>query len=235
MKQLSTPDTILKIHDAIKDWDNLRKSPNDTINFFDKFTYFGINRTLLNSWVENLQLSSIHAYLGIYNNDPYIFLVDDVADDPQQGEVLLANIHPVKCVQSKNFLINFVDDIVVDTVATPLLTVEEFRKRSLRWSLCQDYYLNILSEGSVELGFAFHIPLDEFRSSSYSDNVNNDDCMLSIGIEGPLNTNAETWRAELLIWNLYSSQVGPHAIGDYSYPVPPYEGETYQLHVDSTQ
>ncbi len=235
MKQQSTPDTLAKIHEAIKDWDNLRKFPSETTTFFNNFNYFSINRTLLNSWVNNPQISSIHAYLGIFEGDPYIFLVNDVADNPPQGEVQLSNIFPVKCSQNKNFRINFVDDIVVDTAATPLLTVEEFRKRSLRWSLCQDYYLNTLSEAGVELGFAFHIPLDEFRSNSAQIDANNDDCMLSIGIEGPVNSNTGIWKADLLIWNLFSAQAGPHAIGDYSYPVPPYEGETYQLHTDSTQ
>jgi hypothetical protein len=219
---------LSEIRLAIKNWDAARKHATLPQEFFNAIAGFEITQKYVKLWKAK-QAHSIHAYPGIYNNEYYFILVDNVTDSHP-----ITNDSPlfvVKCLSSYELskLLNIL------TSETGNIDPYNAYRRTLAWCLCKDNYLeNYLSYTKDELFFAFTIPFSDFNEekmmSGDSDTATDKKCFATLAMNG---NEEDGIYPEVILWDS-SMTVTNKTVSDVSLPVPPFgTASTFALYDES--
>jgi len=132
--------TTENIFEAIRKWKNLidfYKNGIDTngaeiLNFLNQGTHFSVSGEEIEQWKQNLgtvELKTIHAYVGIHEEQLKFFLIDSKSDkDADFSNIIIKEF-------SRNFTEEKMESSNDEEVAPPPITAESAINRNFRWNM----------------------------------------------------------------------------------------------------
>lgn len=214
---------------AIQLWNEVRSNPSAVINFFNKGTFFKIDRSDYLIWNENSP-EFIHAYMGLVQNPGEahfslsLFSVDSVTDkepvesNPEAFEINIKK-NPYELSVISNPTLNLVDNSGNDPEnITPI----EGMMRTVQWSLHKDIWVD-QQEDMVQV---FEIPFLDL--SVLFDTEEADYIILSPALKEQEEDNV--FKIDLVLWGYNAHGVTWDKPKDFIRPAPPFSSpNNFQL------
>lgn len=146
-----------EIKKAIKEWSNVRISPEKVLTYFKQGSCFKIERSQFEKWNTNSP-STLHIYIGIFDGVLKFVLIDSLSDkDPEaHQDAIFVQDYLIGLTKAEEGFI----DIAVDGG----LTVVAALKTVMQWNVFVNSWVNETAHTTDGIFQAFLVPFNDLKS-----------------------------------------------------------------------
>ncbi|TZF99433.1 hypothetical protein FW781_05770 (plasmid) [Chryseobacterium panacisoli] len=231
--------TTENIFEAIRKWKNLidsYKNGIDTngaeiLNFLNQGTHFSVSGEEIEQWKRNLEteeLKSIHAYVGIHEEQLKFFLIDSKSDKDADFSTIII----------KEFSRNFTEEKMESSndreVTSPPITAESAINRNFRWNMFGTSWIQ--TQKTEDIFQLISIPFSDYDKMGITGGQT---CTSFFGLTDDLEKKDPAFPYHIEIITVKSLAINhmSETAENYSTPRPPFTVDTlndYQLLKQST-
>src|SRR5665647_2244486 len=161
---------LVEIKKAIKEWSNVRTSPEKVLTYFKQGCCFKIKKSQFEQWNKNSP-ENLHAYLGIFEGKLKFVLIDSESDK-----------NPVAHMDSifvQDYLkgLSKTEERFIDKASDGDLTVSDALKKMMQWNVFIDTWVNNMAHTIPGIFKAFVVPFRDLKSQ-FGETSNPESCLL---------------------------------------------------------
>jgi hypothetical protein len=207
-----------EIRQAIKEWSNVRTSPETVLTYFKQGCCFKVEKSEYEQWKKNSP-ENLHVYMGIFKSVLKFILIDSVSDkdpDAHQDSIFV-----------RNYLsgLNITEEGFIQKATDGNIKVIDALTKIMQWTVFVDSWVYNKVSTTYGIFQAFTLPFSDLIAQ-LEDSTNTE----SVVFFGLGNNN----QADLILWGLDNSEEKQESLADapvenIAYPCPPFGGEDFGL------
>jgi len=205
---------------AIKEWSNVRTSPEKVLTYFKQGCCFKIEKSYYEQW-KKTSPKNLHVYLGIFAGVLKFVLIDSESDKnpaAHEDSTFVGDYLPG---------LNITEEGFIDKAFDGDIKVIDALKKVMQWNVFVDSWVYNKVRTTYGIFQAFAVPFCDLVAQ-FEKTTNAE----SVFLFGLSNNN----QADLILWGLDTSEqqqsnlpTDTAPVEDLAYPVPPFGGEDFGM------